>query len=64
MLFGRGLWVGMVASDGYVSVGMGWVRGVARQIFPLWLCAPLVPSLSEQISFSLFYFVFCLSATS
>lgn len=40
--------------DGYASIGMGWVRSVARQNFPLWLCTPLVPSLSEQISFSLF----------
>lgn len=54
----RGLLDLWVASDGYASVGMGWVRGVARQNFPLWLCAPLVPSLSEQIGFSLFYFVF------
>ncbi len=44
--------------DGYASVGRGWVCGVARQNFPLWLCTPLVPSLSGQISFSLFYFVF------
>lgn len=32
-----------------LGVGLAKLRGVARQFFLLWLCAPLVPSLSEAI---------------